>query len=120
MNNNAPQPSKTYKFKSPGVSDHAGYFTVVGGVVPVAFFFNSKEMQSFQWITALMTAYSRQLEAGVGVGDVIADMKDTFDAGRPYIIPDGSGRKVNSVVHHLGLLLEQHVKEAASTLLEQR
>ncbi len=103
--------SKTYKLKSPGISDHAGYFTIVGGASPVAFFFNSKEMKSFQWIIALMTAYSRTLRAGGSVEKVLHDMTHTFDPGGGYIIPDGSGRRVNSVVHHLGLILEQHVKE---------
>jgi len=59
------------------------------------------------WVTALMTAYSRQLKAGVPIGDVIADMKETFDPKGPYIIPDGSNRKVNSIIHHLGVLLEE-------------
>ena len=102
-------PNKTYKFRSPGISEHAAYFTIVGDDKPEAFFINSKEMQSFQWIIALMTSYSRQLQAGTPIEDIINDMKETFDPGGSYIIPDGSGREVHSVVHHMGLLLEQHV-----------
>jgi len=101
----------TYKFRSPGVSDHAGYFTVIGVPDPIAFMLNSKEMESFQWITGLMTSWSRQLEDGAPISRIIADMKETFQPGGDYIIPDGSGRKVHSVVHHLGLILERHMIE---------
>jgi len=104
-------PSTTYKFKSPGVSDHSGYFTIVGCPEPLSFFLNSKEMRSFQWVTALMTSWSRQLSAGVPVEEIIRDMKNTFHPGGSYVIPDGTGRMVNSVVHHLGLILEKHIKE---------
>ena len=103
-------PNRTYKLRSPGVSDHAGYYTVVGGSEPVAFFFNSKEMKAFDWIMALMTSHSKQIRRGTKVAELIKDMKSSF--GISYFIPDGSGRKVNSVVHHLGLILEQHVAEA--------
>lgn len=72
---------------------------------------NSKDMSSFQWITGLMTSWSRQIEAGVPIDNLINDMKNTFQPGGDYIIPDGSGRKAHSVVHHLGLILEQHIKE---------
>ena len=99
----------TYKLNSPGISDHAAYFTIAGNP-PELFFLNSKEMDSFQWIVALMTSYTRQLRAGVDIKTIIEDMKRTFDPGGSYIIPDGTGRQVNSVVHHLGLILEQHIK----------
>lgn len=102
-------PSKTYKLRAPGISEHALYFTVVGVPVPEAFFINSKELESFQWITALMESYSRQLKLGADVRDIIADMCRTFDPNGEYVIPDGSGRKACSVVHHLGLVLEGHV-----------
>lgn len=98
----------TYKLRSPGISDHAAYFTIAGEP-PERFFFNSKEMESFQWIVGKMTDMSRMIEAGIPIEAVISDMKETFDPGGDYIIPDGSGRKVNSVVHHLGLILEQHI-----------
>ena len=114
-------PGKTYKLRAPGVSEHAAYFTIAGDP-PEMFFFNSKEMESFQWITGKMTDMSRLLEEGKLLEDnglrkpglslekVIDDMKETFQPGGDYIIPDGTGRKVNSVVHHLGLILEQHIR----------
>lgn len=98
----------TYKLKTP-VSDASIYFTIVGYPDIKALFFNSKEMESFQWITSLMTSFTRQLRAGIPVENIIEDMKDSFQPGGDYVIPDGSGNKVNSVVHHLGLILENHV-----------
>ena len=102
------EPSTTYKIKPPP-GDHAVYFTIVGGASPIAFFINSKEMNSFQWITALMTAYSKQIKAGVNIQDIINEMKDTFDPSSSYFI--SGGIKVNSVVHHLGLIIENHIKK---------
>lgn len=108
------KPSVTYKIKPPDdVSEHAGYFTIVGDP-PEAFFFNSKEMGSFQWILALMTAWSRQLRAGVKIESIIKDMKKTFGnsyfiEGKSIVIPKGEERQVHSVVHHLGIILEHHM-----------
>jgi hypothetical protein len=112
MNDNERLDSKTYKLRAPQISDYAIYFTIVGEGTPVAFFVNSKEMKSFQWVTALMTSYSRQLKQGTPIEEVIHDMHETFDPAGKYVIPDGSGREVNSLVHHLGLILEQHVNAA--------
>ena len=105
-----PRDSKTYKLRAPEITEHAIYFTIVDGDSgPVAFFVNSKEVKTFEWVSALMTSYSRQIKAGVPVTDLITDMKETFDPKGKYIVPDGTGREVNSLVHHLGLVLEGHV-----------
>jgi len=109
----------TYKFRSPGVSEHAGYFTIIGVPEPVYFMLNSKEMKSFQWITGLMTSWSRQIAAGVPIDHLIDDMKDTFQPGGDYIIPDGTNRHVRSVVHHLGLILEKHLIEVKKVYAEK-
>lgn len=98
--------SKTYKLKAPAVTEYSIYFTIVDSS---CFFINCKELESFQWITALMTSYSRQIKSGTDIHDIIADMKETFQPGGNYHIPDGSGREVHSLVHHLGLILEAHV-----------
>ncbi len=101
--------SATYKLRQ-NSSDCALYFTIVEKDNTVtAMFINSKEMKDFQWITALMTSYSRQLNSGVAIELVISDMKETFDPNGAYY-PDGFGQKVNSLIHHLGLILESHVK----------
>jgi len=108
MNINQPTDSVTYKLRTPGISEHAIYFTIVGSLIPEAFFINSKEMHSFQWVTALMTSYSLLLKTGTSIDVIIKDMKNTFDPNGAYIIPDGTNREAHSVVHHLGLILEQH------------
>jgi len=105
------EPSTTFKLRAPGVSEHAIYFTIVGETEPKAFFVNSKEMASFQWITALMTSYSKHLKQGVDVKELIRDMKCTFDPKGSYIIPDGSNTQVPSIVAHFGILLEKWLKQ---------
>jgi len=96
------RPSKTYKIKAiDGSMKHAVYFTIADNWL----FVNCKEMSSFQWISALMTSYSRQLKAGVPVADLVADMKNTFDPNGSYLTQDGS---MPSLVHHMGLLLERY------------
>lgn len=111
------RPSRTYKFRVPGENEQTGYFTIVGEGTPEAFFLNSKEMRSFQWITALMTSYSRQLSCGACIEQIIKDMKETFDPNGHYIIPDGTGREANSIIHHLALILEQHMEEEKNRIL---
>jgi len=97
----SPRPSQTYKIKAvDGSMDHAVYFTIADNWL----FVNCKAMESFQFITALMTAYSRHLQAGGSVETLVADMKDTFDTTGGY---DG-GVKMPSLIHHLGLILESH------------
>jgi hypothetical protein len=101
--------SRTYKLRAPSITEHAIYFTVAGDPIE-ALFINSKEMESFQWITFCMTQITRRLRDGVDICLVIDDMKKTFDPGGAYIVPDGSGVKVNSLVHHLGIVLEKHLR----------
>lgn len=115
------EPEATYKIVVPeDISRHSGYFIIVGAFEPTKFFLNSKEMGSFQWVSALMTSYSRQMRAGVPIEDIIKDMKETFDPNGSYFIPKVSsengvldsiiGTQVNSIIHHLGLVLEIHMK----------
>jgi|TARA_Y100000310_G_scaffold173688_1_gene173825 hypothetical protein len=106
---NSAIPSKTYKLRLPDdISPHAIYFTIVGHSDPMWMFVNSKSMDSFQWVTALMTSYSRQIKADVPIREIINQMKETFSPNGRYVIPDGSGREVPSLIHHLGLVLEEH------------
>jgi len=87
--------------------DHAIYFTVVGGRSPRWLFVNCKSMINYQWVTALMTAYSVQLSNGIPVDKVIQQMKETFSPGGSCPIP-GTSRMAPSIVYMLGLLLERH------------
>ncbi len=95
--------SATYKFKVP-TSEHSIYLTIVGNN---SFFVNCKEMKSFEYVTPLMTAYSKLINSGIPIKEVIQDMKEAFDPRGPYIMP-GTNIKVNSIIHHFGLILEKH------------
>ena len=64
-------------------------------------------MKSFQWIVSLTSSWSKSRSLGYKVTSLIEDMKDVFDSNG-YIIPKSS-IKVNSLVHHLGLILEKHI-----------
>lgn len=101
----------TFKIKPPDdVSRHSAYFTIVGGNEPGSFFFNSKDMRSFQWITLSMTLMSRLIEKGATVDELIEILEETFQPGGDYVIP-GSNVRVNSVVHHLAICLKEHLKK---------
>ncbi len=111
-------PSTTYKLRAPTITDHAIYFTVVGEDKPIAFFLNSKAMESFALVTALMTSYHRYINDGGDINEMIADMKENFDPKDKYIIPkkskcvnfpDNIPREAHGLIHHLGLILEYHV-----------
>jgi len=114
-------PSVTYKLKTPDdISEHSGYFTIVGEFEPEAFFLNSKEMSSQQWVTALMTSYTHLMRAGIPIEDIIMLMKNAFSPTGSYFIPRVTeddevlkslvGVEVNSIIHHLGLVLERHME----------
>lgn len=100
--------SRTHKFRYPG-SDHAVYFTIArddNGHVE-AMFINSKEMGSFQWVTSLLTSYIRYLRTEdytTKMCRLLKDMKETFDPHGDYETKDFG--KVNSLVHHIALILE--------------
>jgi len=108
----ATYPSRTYKFRAPEISDFPFYFTIAGGTSPEGLFINSKQLNEFQWITALLESYYRQLRAGIPVEDVIHDMCHTFDPNGSYHAK-GFG-EVKSVVHHMGLILKRHVEEVGT------
>lgn len=99
--------NSTYKFKADGVSDHAIYFTIVGKPKPIWFFVNSKEMESFQWVVALMASYSTQLKLGADIRNIIEDMKESAQPNGSYMSKEFG--LVHSILNHLGLLLEKHL-----------
>jgi len=103
------KPSRTYKLRTP-YQESAIYFTVVGTPID-AMFINCKEMESFQWISALMASYSLLVKNGVAPEKIAGYMCEVFDPNGQYVI-EGTTTKVNGVVHHLGLILRQHVRDA--------
>lgn len=108
--------SRTYKLKASNL-DASIYFTIVYGDSSIdAMFVNSKEMSSFQWVTALMTAYTKLMKAGCPVEQIIKDMEETFDPNGSYLVfgkkdDDGNQVTANSIIHHLGMILKEHVNE---------
>lgn len=109
MSVSKPVKSSTYKLRAPGVADHAIYFTIALEDDAKWLFVNSKDIKAFPYITSLMTSYSKQLKSGTPPESVIADMKESFCPHGSYFIPDGTNREVNSLVHHLGVILEEHI-----------
>jgi len=106
--------SATYKLKLPNdISSHALYFTLAGHPVEWIFL-NSKEMESFQWIIALMESYSLLLKNDVPLAGIANMMKEVFSPNR-YIIPDGTNREARSLVHHLGLIVDKHIDKFPQT-----
>jgi hypothetical protein len=108
--------SRTHKFKYPH-SEHAVYFTVVRtddeelledrSSSVIGLFVNSKEMSNFQWVSALMTSCIKTLNRGGELSEIIELLCETYDPSGDYIIPKSKGKRVNGVVHHLGLILEK-------------
>lgn len=102
------QYSETIKFRTE-TNKHALYFTIVGNP-PEAFFLNSLKMEYFELITALMVSYSKQIKDGRPLEKVLEDMKKAFDPKGSYFIQDGTGRRVNGMIHHLALIIEDYIE----------
>jgi len=106
---------KTYKIKPP-VYDEALYVTINhmtlpdGSKRPIEIFVNSKNMQSFQWITALTRVLSALFRQPGDFSFIIDELKQVFDPHGGYFIPGGGGR-VDSVVAHIGKVIEKHCIE---------
>ena len=104
----------TYKLKPP-IIEEAIYLTinsaeVRGQLRPVELFINSKNMESFQWIsliTRLVSAHMRTADEFPHF--VIDEMLETYDPHGGYFIP-GSGLKANSIVAHIGHILREHCR----------
>ena len=79
---------------------------------PVEVFINSKNMQSFQWINALMRLLSSVLRHGREQGKfpwyAINDLIDTHDPTGGYFRSDGDKCWVPSIVSHIGLVIKEH------------
>ncbi len=105
----------TYKIK-PQTLDAAIYITInnaeVNGVIrPFEVFINCKHLPSVGWVSAL----SRMLSAafrneGEFPAYLIKELIETFDADGGYIIPKSKGKRANSVVSHIGYVIEDHCR----------
>lgn len=105
-------PSVTYKIKPP-ISDHAVYLTISdievnGERRPFEVFANCKDMDHFQWITALMLTVSGLFRKGGDATFIIDELKSVTDPNGGYILK--GGKFMPSLVAHIGHKIEDHMK----------
>ena len=107
----------TYKIKTP-LSDHALYVTVNDAVLnpgtehehrkPFEVFINSKNMEHFQWVTALTRVISAVFRKGGDVTFLTEELKQVFDPQGGYF--KKGGRFMPSLVAEIGEAIETHLK----------
>lgn len=103
----------TYKIKPPTL-DAAIYITIndaeVDGVMrPAEIFINARHMPSVGWVTGMSRILSAAFRNdGPFPFFLIEELKQTFDADGGYIIPKSKGVRANSVVAHIGYVIEDH------------
>jgi hypothetical protein len=101
----------TYKIKPPAM-DKALYVTInnyeLDGVEhPYEIFFNSKEMDHFQWATSLTRVISAVFRKGGDVTFLVDELKEVFDPKGGYW---NKGVFVPSLVAEIGYVIERHLK----------
>ena len=96
----------TYKIKPPTI-DCAIYITINDSPIgPCEIFINSKHVESFEWINALMRMASALLQnSPEGKDTVIRVLKETYDPRGGYAIKGGF---VTGIVAHIGKIFEEH------------
>lgn len=107
----------TYKIKSP-LNEHAMYITINDMVLnpgtsheqrrPFEIFFNSKNMDQFQWVVALTRVMSAVFRKGGDVTFLVAELKAVFDPRGGYFKPGGVF--MPSIVAEIGTIIEKHLK----------
>jgi len=107
----------TYKMKTP-LSNHALYVTINDVVLnegtdhevlhPYEIFINSKEMEYYQWVTALTRVISAVFRKGGDIKFLIEELKCIAD-------PKGGfwhqGKYAPSLVAQIGAILETHLEK---------
>ncbi len=107
----------TYKIKTP-LSDHALYVTINDVILnsdtelehrkPFEVFINSKNMEHFQWVTALTRVISAVFRKGGDVSFLTEELKQVFDPQGGYF--KKGGRFMPSLVAEIGEAIESHLK----------
>lgn len=109
-------PGETYKIKPPN-ADHALYMTINHIVrrdgrrryrVPYELFFNSKNMEHFQWTVAVSRVCSGLFRKGGDVGFICDELKDIYDPQGGYW-RGGAAGYCNSLMQEVGETLEAHL-----------
>lgn len=105
----------TYKIK-PATQDHSIYITINdvveddGTVRPVEIFIVTKCVESYQWISALARLISAVFRNQRDINFLAKELREVFDPRGGYFIPKSGGQFANSIVAHIGYVLEQHLK----------
>lgn len=105
----------TYKIK-PAVIEESLYITInditlnegteYEEVRPFEIFINSKNIQQFQWITALTRVMSAVFRKGGDYQFLIEELKSVFDPHGGYFVPQQGFKP--SIVAHIGAVIEHH------------
>ncbi|PAU87231.1 NrdJb [Pseudomonas sp. WN033] len=108
----------TYKIKTP-VSEHALYVTINDVVLnpgsdhelrrPFEIFINSKNMEHYQWISALTLIISAVFRKGGDCTFLVEELHSVFDPKGGYM--KRGGRWMPSLVAEIGDVIEQHLKK---------
>ena len=78
---------------------------------PIELFINSKDMQSFQWISLITRLLSAHMRTAKGFPTfVIDEMLETYDPHGGYYIP-GTQYRAHSIVAHIGWVLREHCRQ---------
>ena len=107
----------TYKIKTP-VSQHAFYVTINDIILnpgtpyekrrPFEMFINSKNMDHYQWISALTLVLSAVFRKGGEVNFLVEELQSVFDPKGGYFRK--GGKFVPSLVAEIGDAIESHLK----------
>jgi hypothetical protein len=107
----------TYKIKTP-VSEHAFYITINDMVLnpdtpyekrrPFEVFINSKNMDHYQWISALTLIISAVFRKGGDVTFLVKELRSVFDPKGGYF--KRGGKFMPSLVAEIGDAIETHMK----------
>ncbi len=107
----------TYKIKTP-VSEHAFYVTINDMILnpgtpyekrrPFEMFINSKNMDHYQWISALTLIVSAVFRKGGDVTFLVEELQSVFDPKGGYFRK--GGKYMPSLVAEIGDAIESHLK----------
>jgi len=104
----------TYKLKTP-LTDHAFYITINDIVLeagkpnqsvrPFEIFFNSKNVEHYQWMVALTRIVSAVFRKGGDCTFLVSELKDVFDPRGGYF---KQGQYIPSMLWEIGDILNTH------------
>ncbi|EAQ97400.1 hypothetical protein [Congregibacter litoralis] len=106
----------TYKLKAPNIK-HALYVSINDIVLnegtehekraPFEIFINCRDMDNYQWVTALTLVLSAIFRKGGDVTFIIDELEQVFDPKGGYFT---GGRFVPSLVAEIGIIIKRHMR----------